>query len=86
MKVLVIHDRQGNIEYLAVPAKESQGQLTMESPTEQLVTEVEIAEMDAPETVSEAQDEEYLRSLLDIVANFRLEGGPEQARLVRKET
>jgi hypothetical protein len=93
MKIFVVHDELGYISHLTVPAQQVSEELGLrqalgvsseEEQWVQLVSEVEVSDMDAPASLEEAQDEEYLQRLSDIVENFKLEGSLEHPQLVRK--
>ncbi len=77
MKVLAIHDAQGNIAALVVGPPSSPPAVVAAEPG-QLVTEVE-----APEVKVERTDPESYQRLVEVIENFRLElKAP--GRLVRK--
>ena len=93
MKVFVVHDGLGNISHLTVPAQQVSEQMGLRQAPDlrpedgqwvQLVAEVDIPDMEAPASLRDAQDEDYLRRLSDIVENFQLGGSPEQPQLERK--
>ncbi len=79
MKVLVLHDEQGNILSLGVPDREFGGQVSLLPEAGQQVTEVDFP------SIKEAIDEEaHVQPLLDILQYHRLELGDKEPKLVRK--
>jgi hypothetical protein len=78
MKVLVIHDRAGKIEGLAVPGPEVADQIQMVPRKGRLVTQVNIEDLKGDVLSSENQER-----LLGIIKAFRLKAGPGGALLVR---
>lgn len=77
MKLLVIHDRQGNIESLAVPGPELAGRIQMVPQKGKFVTEV-----DAPEIAGDILDQKNHERFLNIIQSYRIEVGRTRGVLV----
>ena len=76
MKVMVIHDKAGKIEGLAVPGPELAGRIQMAPRKGRQVTEVEVEDLRGDVLSKENQER-----LLGIVDRFRLNTGPGGPRL-----
>ena len=79
MKVLVLHDEQGNIMSLGVPGREFGERLCLLPEQGQQVTEMEL-----PDIMGDILDETNLQPLLDILEYNRLEIGDKEPKFVRK--
>jgi hypothetical protein len=80
MKIQVVHDAEGNIQSVGVPAQELQGRLRLVAPSG-----LQVSEVDAPDITDDAiQTEQGAQRLHELVERYRLEVGQGQARLVRK--
>ncbi len=77
MKMMVIHDRAGKIEGLAVPGPELAGQIQMAPRKGRQVTEVDVEDLKGDVLSSENHER-----LLGIIERYRLSPGPGGARLV----
>jgi hypothetical protein len=76
VKVMVIHDKAGKIEGLAVPGPELAGRIQMAPRKGRQVTEVEVDDLKGDVLSKENQER-----LLGIVDRFRLDTGPGGPRL-----
>jgi hypothetical protein len=79
MKVMVVHDEQGNIRHLAVPAKEFDGKIQLRPQSGRLVTEVELERV-----TEDPLDEGTLQYLETVVRESRIELDSQGGRLVPK--
>jgi hypothetical protein len=76
MRILVVHDDDGNIRSIGVPAGQFSGQVRLHAPPGHVVTEVEVAEL---------EDEQDQARLERLKSQFRVErGGTETPHLVKR--
>jgi hypothetical protein len=76
MKILVVHDAQGNIRSIGVPSIKSGGHAMLKPPPGYHVTEIE-----APD-VRDEQDYEHLHAIRE---HFRIEVAGGQPRLASRQ-
>ncbi|HEX9417364.1 MAG TPA: hypothetical protein VF895_11740 [Gaiellaceae bacterium] len=70
MKVFVVHDANGTISSYAIPAADMQGQLGLEPPRGQSVSEIDVPELDGIGDLRER-----LRHLDEALEDRRVQGG-----------
>jgi hypothetical protein len=80
MKVLVIHDKGGNIESFGIADKKFAGQVTLQPPPGKYVTEVEVA---AVKDISGNSEKEHER-LRKILKGSRLDQSGAKPKLIEK--
>ena len=79
MKIIVVHDKRGNISSIGIPGKGSKG-VSLVAPKGKSVTEV-----DAPEIKNlKADGEEQFEQVLDLIKGFRIDVSSKKPKLVRK--
>lgn len=80
MRILVVHDKRGNISSFGIPGKSAQGQIGLMPPRGKYVTEVEVPEIKKIGAGSEGDHEQ----VQNILKQSRLDTGGEKPRLVKK--
>ena len=79
MRILVVHDKRGNISSFGIPGKSVQG-VGLNPPRGKYVTEVEVPEIKKIGAGSEGEHEQ----VQNILKQSRLDMGGEKPRLVKK--
>jgi hypothetical protein len=79
MRIFVIHDAKGNIRSFGVPAAEVRGQVTLEPPRGQRVSEVDVPGLDQ---ISAQDVHQQLRQLSETLKTQRVQRGQGQTTLV----
>ena len=80
MKVLVIHDKSGNIESFGIADKKFAGQVTLQPPEGRFVTEVEVADI---KNISGSGEKEH-EKLHSVIKGSRLDQSGTKPKLVKK--
>ena len=80
MRVLVIHDKRGNINSFGIPAKKLKGQVSLQPPPGKYVTEVEVADI---KDITGSSEEEHER-LHSILKGARIDLSGAKPKLVQK--
>ncbi len=78
MKIIVVHDKRGNISSIGIPGKGSKG-VSLMAPKGKSVTEV-----DAPEIKNLKDNEEQYERVLDLIKQYRIDVSGKEPKLVRK--
>jgi hypothetical protein len=78
MRVVALHDADGNIESLLASPEGSPSMGTEVKPGQRMT------EIDVPELTSDLDGSSLLDRLDEMISSHRVEAGPSQARLVQK--
>lgn len=80
MRILVVHDKRGNISSFGVPNRKLKTQPELQPPRGKLVTAVEVPEI---KDIAGSKEEEHER-VYSILKQARIDISGEKARLVQK--